>query len=83
MWRNTVTQTGDKGRRPRRKVRSDSHFHELALGEVIAKTFEATLHALKDFVYEAIPEITDMKWGEITPEKVEAEGGHQTTERPS
>lgn len=33
--------------------------------DVIAKTFGSyTATGLKEFVYEAIPEITDMKWGE-------------------
>lgn len=45
--------------------------------DVIAKTFGAfSATGLKDFVYEAIPEITDMKWGEeITTDDVSFSAG--------
>lgn len=59
----------DAGRELADRFRADPSYGELARrSDLIAVTFGGfPATRLKDFVYEAIPEITDMKWGrEIT-----------------
>lgn len=59
----------DRGRSLAAQIRQDGLFEEMVRrSDLIAKTFGGfAAMKLKDFVYEAIPEITDMKWGdEIT-----------------
>ena len=64
----------EKGRELSATFRADPLYADIAgRSDLITKTFgPLSATALKDFVYAAIPEITDMKWGEeITPDKVQ------------
>lgn len=56
----------DAGRELADRFRADDLYaDQTARSDVIAKEFGGfTATGLKEFVYEAIPEITDMKWGE-------------------
>lgn len=56
----------DSGRALAEAIRTDSLFSELGRRSDLTVKAVGSLSAtrLKDFVYEAIPEITDMKWGE-------------------
>lgn len=64
----------DRGRELAGTFRRDPLYADIAnRSDLIAKMFgPMSATRLKDFVYEAIPEITDLKWGEeITPDKVQ------------
>lgn len=64
----------EKGRELAATFRADPLYGDIAgRSDLITKTFgPLSATALKDFIYQAIPEITDMKWGEeITPDKVQ------------
>jgi hypothetical protein len=56
----------DAGRATVNSLKSDALFAELARrSDITAKAVGSmTATRLKDFVYQAIPEITDMKWGD-------------------
>lgn len=63
----------DNGRELAKTFSGDPIYSDLAYrSELVTKVFGGySATGLKDFVYEAIPEITDMKWGEaITTENV-------------
>jgi hypothetical protein len=82
---NTI-QVGltDRGREVAAAFRRDPAYGEVsARSDVIALKFGAvSATKLKDFVYEAIPEITDMRWGDlISAEDVSPPGGRDTPAR--
>jgi|SRR5665213_1020929 len=56
----------DAGREISQRIRNDPLFSEMARRSDLAVRAVGTMSAtkLKDFVYDAIPEIVDMKWGE-------------------
>lgn len=56
----------EAGRALAASIRSSPHFHELGHRSDLAVNAVGNLSAvrLKDFVYDVIPEIADMRWGE-------------------
>ena len=56
----------DAGRALAQRVRADTTFADLSFrSDLLLKTVGSmSATRLKDFVYETVPEIVDMKWGE-------------------